>query len=623
MSLNTNLPGSASNNHGLFAEYYNNRNFTDLALTRIDSTVNFNWRRGAPDSRIGENTFSVRWTGQVQALYSETYTFSTIADDGVRLWVDGKLLIDRWRNSSAKERRGSITLEAGKQYDIKLEYYENRGKAVAQLKWSSRSQRKEIIPTSQLFHANNSTPNPSVPNSGGTGSTGSTGNTGSTGSTGGTSAIPLSPTNNLDISAATYLGDLNQDFANAVDISLDSKVVILGGALPTYNPGGAQFNLLGGGNGAIVRYDNTTNQVLSTTRLPGAVKDLEVNSATAQIIVVGDFGVAALNADANQVLWYDASITDASRVSVAASGTVAVMRDSQNTSDRIAVYNSQGQQIQQWSTGLSTRQFNDVTITDNNGGMVIATGYDQKTSVLQVAFAQAWSYTGAEQWKSYDFSAASVQSANLMADTRGERITIGRDGQLYLAGSINGGTGASIFARDPLNLAQSAAPDTVITDSYTNPTNVGSIKMAWYGRYDLNTGDLIKGQSLLTRLSSGKGNTLNIDSITADELGNVYLSGSAAASIANRDSQQIEGQLVAPYAPFDGHLAIISADFSQRYIWTPLSDAVVKAFNVRKGVAAAAVSTDSQQPQITHNALQSNPGGATDAYLLVIGGTTV
>jgi hypothetical protein len=325
------------------------------------------------------------------------------------------------------------------------------------------------------------------------------------------------------------------------------------------------------------------------------------------------------------VLWHDASVVDASRVSVAGSGTVAVVRDSDipNVSDRIVVYNNQGQQIQQWNTGSSLRQLNDIVITDQNGGTVVATGYDQKASDLQVAFAQAWSYAGTQRWKSYDFSASAVQSANLLADTRGERIAIGRDGQLYLAGSINGGTGASIFARDPLNLSQSASPETVATDSYTIASNVGSVKMTWYGRYDLNTGDLIKGQSLLTRLSSGKGNSLDVRSITADERGNVYLSGGAAASIADRDTQQIEGKSVAPYTPSEGHLAIISADFTQRYVWTPIPDADAKAFSVRNGVAAAAMSTDFTQSQITHNALQPNPGGATDAYLIVMGGKEV
>ena len=58
-------------------------------VTRIDPTVDFDWGTGSPAAAIGADTFSVRWTGQVQAPFSGTYTFYTVSDDGVRLWVNG------------------------------------------------------------------------------------------------------------------------------------------------------------------------------------------------------------------------------------------------------------------------------------------------------------------------------------------------------------------------------------------------------------------------------------------------------------------------------------------------------------------------------------------------------
>ncbi|MFP5271335.1 PA14 domain-containing protein [Coleofasciculus sp.] len=146
-----NAPPSTGNGNGLKAEYYNNRDFTDLALTRTDETVNFNWGSGSPDAAIDSNTYSVRWTGSVAPLYSETHEFFTNSDDGVRLWVDDQLLIDNWSNHAATENSGTIDLQAGQQYDIRMDYYENFGKSVAQLLWSSESQSKEIIPESQLY----------------------------------------------------------------------------------------------------------------------------------------------------------------------------------------------------------------------------------------------------------------------------------------------------------------------------------------------------------------------------------------------------------------------------------------------------------------------------------------
>ncbi|MGF2015916.1 Calx-beta domain-containing protein, partial [Nostoc sp. DedVER01b] len=141
----------ASNGNGLKAEYYDNIDFTNLKVTRTDATVNFDWDNGSPDPTIGGDTFSARWTGQVEAKYSETYKFYTTADDGVRLWVNGQQIINKFVDQSRTEYSGSIALVAGQKYDIKLEYYENGYTAVSKLSWSSDSQTKEIIPQSQLY----------------------------------------------------------------------------------------------------------------------------------------------------------------------------------------------------------------------------------------------------------------------------------------------------------------------------------------------------------------------------------------------------------------------------------------------------------------------------------------
>jgi PKD repeat protein len=138
--------------NGLKGDYFNNIDFTAPILTRVDPLINFNWGGGSPSPSIGADTFSVRWTGQVQPLYSQQYTFYTSTDDGVRLWVNGVQLINKWIDQGAKEWSGTITLVAGQKYDIKMEYYENGGGASAQLRWSSTSQPKQIIPQANLFN---------------------------------------------------------------------------------------------------------------------------------------------------------------------------------------------------------------------------------------------------------------------------------------------------------------------------------------------------------------------------------------------------------------------------------------------------------------------------------------
>ncbi len=142
---------SLPSGNGLRGEYFDNIDFTNLAFTRTDATVNFNWDLGSPDPAVESDTFSVRWTGLVQALHSETYTFYTGSDDGVRLYVNNQLIIENYTDHPGTVDSGTINLVAGQLYDIRLEYYENEGYAVAQLAWSSTSQALQIIPQSQLF----------------------------------------------------------------------------------------------------------------------------------------------------------------------------------------------------------------------------------------------------------------------------------------------------------------------------------------------------------------------------------------------------------------------------------------------------------------------------------------
>src|SRR5690606_5916288 len=111
-------PPTVGSGTGLQGEYFNKKDFTRLALTRVDPMVDFDWGKEAPAPEVQKNSFSVRWTGWVEPLYSETYTFYTVSDDGVRLWANDQPVIDHWNNHSAHEDSGSVALEAGQRYSI-------------------------------------------------------------------------------------------------------------------------------------------------------------------------------------------------------------------------------------------------------------------------------------------------------------------------------------------------------------------------------------------------------------------------------------------------------------------------------------------------------------------------
>src|SRR5262249_6849491 len=112
---------------GLLGSYWTNTSslaFTNAAfstlptLVRTDSTVNFNFGSTGPAPSIGQTNYVVRWTGAVQPQFSEAYTFSTTANDGVRLYVNGRLIINDWVSQPATTLSGTITLKAQQLYNI-------------------------------------------------------------------------------------------------------------------------------------------------------------------------------------------------------------------------------------------------------------------------------------------------------------------------------------------------------------------------------------------------------------------------------------------------------------------------------------------------------------------------
>ncbi|MBO3095605.1 PQQ-dependent sugar dehydrogenase [Cellulomonas dongxiuzhuiae] len=145
----TTLTASLSQ-RGLLGRYFDTADLTGTSVTRVDPTVSFDWAAGSPLAGIAADTFSVRWTGSVVPRYSETYTFSTRSDDGVRLWVDGTLVIDQWTRHAARVDSGTVALRAGQAVPIRLEYFEGQGQASVQLRWSSTSQAAEVVPAARL-----------------------------------------------------------------------------------------------------------------------------------------------------------------------------------------------------------------------------------------------------------------------------------------------------------------------------------------------------------------------------------------------------------------------------------------------------------------------------------------
>jgi GH43 family beta-xylosidase len=145
-------PRLALSGAGLTAQYFQNSDFTGLAETRIEN-VSHNWGTGSPAAGVNGDTFSVRWTGQIEPAYSESYTFTALSDEGVRVWVDGQLLIDDWTPHVRRNQQGTIALQAGQRYDIRLDYFEGTGSAQIELSWASAHQPLQVIPATSLYES--------------------------------------------------------------------------------------------------------------------------------------------------------------------------------------------------------------------------------------------------------------------------------------------------------------------------------------------------------------------------------------------------------------------------------------------------------------------------------------
>lgn len=122
------------------------------ALVRVDARVHFDWGAGPLSGAGGADYVSVRWTGRVLAPHTEVFTFHLDADDNVRLWVDGQLVVDRWDRPCGEYAFGKARLVQGRLVDVLLEYRELQGDAKITLSWESASQAKEIVPASALYH---------------------------------------------------------------------------------------------------------------------------------------------------------------------------------------------------------------------------------------------------------------------------------------------------------------------------------------------------------------------------------------------------------------------------------------------------------------------------------------
>jgi beta-glucosidase len=150
--ISSNYLKAPDGNPGLKGEYFNNRKLEGQpVMVRTDPMVEFNWGQRSPttdmvargewpkDKAVSDDEFSVRWTGKLTVPQTREYELNVTQDDGCRLYINDKLLIDDWTQHAASTQSGKIQLEQGKEYDIRLEYYEGPSDAEVTLGWDLKT----------------------------------------------------------------------------------------------------------------------------------------------------------------------------------------------------------------------------------------------------------------------------------------------------------------------------------------------------------------------------------------------------------------------------------------------------------------------------------------------------
>nr|MDQ5807667.1 PA14 domain-containing protein [Actinomycetota bacterium] len=140
--------------NGQSSTVFDNVDFTGWRYTRPTFRIDFDWATNSPDPRISVDTWSYRTTGYVEPRYTEDYTFSTVADDHAKLWIQDQLVIDDVTDGANEQASSPIRLEAGKRYKFRLDFVEKTGNASLRWHWQSARQAKELVPQAQTKPVN-------------------------------------------------------------------------------------------------------------------------------------------------------------------------------------------------------------------------------------------------------------------------------------------------------------------------------------------------------------------------------------------------------------------------------------------------------------------------------------
>ncbi|MEO1445534.1 MAG: hypothetical protein AAFV46_04730 [Cyanobacteria bacterium J06635_11] len=441
------------------------------------------------------------------------------------------------------------------------------------------------------------------------------------------SAVALPELANVAVNSDATVCRLNEAVTTtsgqySTNVDLTASVALPGeaGVDVVMTPWGAIAAVTEGNSGTLYWVDPATGEILKTVALSGVVGDVAYDgqgliAMSIQSVVSDTDNNSNNNFNGNKIVVLDAQsgaeiteieLSGVSRVAMSADGFIGVIAgktvhlyDNNNTEvftkerdytgvTDIEVRSCDGEQL------VYVTSFRNASFVDLNG----------KRNPVQIARLEALDFTGVVQWSLFDDSTETIKQN--VADTRLYRVTMGRDGYLYIAGESAGTATIFRWRGQPMTADEQigrARPFVARIDEYSQLHNSGSAHLPYYARVHPTEGELVTAQMSFPRRSNTKANAMRLGDIAVGENGGLFFGGAASASIANRENLTLNGAPVGGYAGRDRTWMSIAPDFRTRNFWTVLADeggkGIVQGVDAGYGYSAALSNVESGTVPVT------------------------
>ncbi len=410
----------------------------------------------------------------------------------------------------------------------------------------------------------------------------------------------------FSFTASSYLGESGfDDSVVGACIRSDGTIVLAGNFGPAVRK---RLKADGNAAGCVLYLDADGKKLVSAHGVAKQVLDLALDGKGNLYLATGSGGLIKLPPEGGRPIW-QAMPGNVTRVDAGHDGIVACIVER-----TVHVFDSGGKPLGTASGGQYTC---DVCV-DSASGTIIQTGFrnarafdGKKNYPVQICYVRGHAYDGELKWTNYDWSTKSDSDrflnkpTNNMADSRGDRCSIGQDGKLYVTFQVAGGN--HIFRYHPRNIMQKVK--LAGGDKYHQFHNSRAEHKCFFARFEPDTGDFLAGQQFCGRLSSGRANyaATKRGDITADASGRVYIVGRAASGLPI-DLNPTEGDYTG-----GGFLLVMSSDLKQRLVCTRTCDGrgdphAVDVQTIKGQTRAVFAGSGMIEGMFTRDAIQSQAG---------------